>query len=530
MIDSPALARDESASDARLSDARFLGAIGLAYTCLTIALTLTISPYFALGWDVRTFIGAGWSLWDLADPFAMYVKSRAEFFWPYAYPPLHAALVALFLPISNLVTAIPESVLVRCPVIIFDVALAWMLHRQIGLAAKSIPLARLAALIWLFNPVTIYQTAVQAHFESEWVFLVLVAFVLAPAGPTSRRGAVGLVMASVALAAAILIKQIALIFAVPVWMLLWMRVSRQAAVASVVTTATLVAVVCLPFALRSADFVYMVTRYVSEMPVQTQSALVWLLLIPQYLTSSHTSSIFLLQYATPIIAVAGTLASWLAIRSGRGLHVAGLLVTLAFFVLSPKVMAYYYVILIPFLLLVLLPAARVRAVSASVALLAWIMLSPYYASWAEAGNAWIYATAGSLNTIFFVWLAIQAWQATRPAAVQATPAPSAHRTLAGLGAGLLAATIVPILAQPAHAWAWAPGRVDLSEAIAAVVLLAATLATATVLAAVIRRWSVPASVRAALAAAVLYFALTFMQFYVTRESTRILEALLAAVR
>ncbi len=514
-----------STAPAPSPDTRFLATIAAAYAGLTVALTLTISQYFALGWDVRTFIGAGWSLWDLADPFALYVKSRAQFYWPYAYPPLHAALIALFLPINSLLPAVPESVLVRCPVIVFDVAMAWLLHRQIGLATASRHLARLAAIVWLFNPVVIYQTAVQAHFESEWLFLVLAACVLITGRQPGRRIGLGVVAASIALASAILIKQIALVFVLPVWMVMWLRGDRRQAVTSLGLTGALTVVVCLPFALRSPDFLFMVTTYVSEMPVQTQSALVWLLLIPQYLTSSHTSSIFLLRYATPIIAVAGALLSWLALRSGRGPYLAGLLVVLAFFLLSPKVMAYYYVILIPFVLLVLLPAARVRTVATSAVMVAWIMLSPYYASWAEPGHAWLYAASGTVNSLYFLWLAAHAWRASRSGANSPFTSPLATSTLAGLSAGLLAATILPILARPGHAVPWVDGRLDLSEAAAALVLLTATLAVAAALTSALRRASVPASTRTALIASTLYFPLSFMQFYVTRESTRVLETL-----
>ncbi|MDO9066412.1 MAG: glycosyltransferase 87 family protein, partial [Chloroflexota bacterium] len=307
------------------SDAPFLWTISGTYASLIVLLTLTIGTYFALGWDVRTFIAAGWSLLDWRDPFGLFAQSRAAFYWPYAYPPLHAIFVAFFLPLHSLAPAIPESLLARAPVMLADLGLAMLLHWKTTQATGQRRLARLAAIAWLFNPVTIYQTAAQAHFESEWVLLVLVTYCLAPAPvpPARNTDLRRLALSTVCLAAAILVKQVAILYAAPYWVYLVFQGRWRQAIISGLGAGAIVALVCLPFDLRSPDFLYLVTGYVAEMPVQTQSALVWLLLIKDQLVSSHSSNIFLLRYATPVVAILSGLLSLLAIWRRRDLFQTG---------------------------------------------------------------------------------------------------------------------------------------------------------------------------------------------------------------
>ena len=535
---------DPSSSSAVLlnEDRPFFLVTGAAYSALVACLTLTISPYFALGWDVKTFIAAGWSLLDWQHPFALYEQSRAAFYWPYAYPPLHAILVAPFLALHRLVQAIPESVLVRLPVVAFDLAMAFLLYHHIAMATSRKEAARLAAVVWLFNPVTLYQTAVQAHFESEWVLLVLVAYALAspPAQHSGRSSWQQVAVASLCLTGAILIKQIALIYAIPYWLSLWFGEKRRQAVLSGALTATLSLLVCLPFALHSQDFVFMVTSYVADMPVQTQSALVWLLLFKEYLLSSHTSAIFVLRYSTLTVAAVASLISLWASSRRKGLQEIGMLITLVFFLLSSKVMGYYYAILIPFAILVLLPRCQLRLLQTTCAMLAWILLSPYYASWAQQDNAWIYAALGTLNSLFFAWLFWRvwhwdvAWTSFGGSAEAATASwrwdPAAAGSLVTMVTALGLALVVPTLAQPAHDVPWVPGRQDLSELVAACAVFSVSVAATVPLFRLLSRTVAPARPRLGLLALTLYFPLTFMQFYVTRESTRVLELLLRSLR
>jgi Gpi18-like mannosyltransferase len=515
------------------TDASFLWSISGAYAGLIVLLTLTIGAYFALGWDVQTFIAAGWSLLDLRDPFGLFAQSRAAFYWPFAYPPLHAILVAVFLPLHSLVPAIPESVLARLPVIASDLGLALLLYWKTSEATGERRLARLAAMVWLFNPVTIYQTAVQAHFESEWVLLVLLAYCLAP-GPEPLARDTGLrrpILSTICLAGAILVKQVAVLYAVAYWIYLAFSGRWRQAVLSALGSGAIVALVCLPFALRSPDFLYMVTAYVVEMPVQTQSALVWLLLLKDQLVNSHSSSIFLLRYATPVVAILSGLVSLLAIWRRRDLFQTGILVTVIFFLFSSKVMGYYYAILTPFVLLVLLPRGRLRLATGTLVMISWILLSPYYATWAAPENAWLYAALGTVNSAFFVWLGWQVWRQGPAVGLAKQDRPIAPRgggdsSLLAIVSAMAATIIICTLAQPAHAVDWVTGRQDLSELLAAAVLLLVTLAVVHLQSRLLSRLVGHATGAWPLLAATMYFPLGFLQFYVGRESTRVLEALL----
>lgn len=525
-------------AEQNLWDRRFLSGLAVVYAAVIVSLVLTINPYFSLGWDVQTFIAAGRSLFDAQDgPFDLYRQSRAAFYWPYAYPPLHALLVAPFLLLAGFLPFLPDAVLVRLPVVLFDLGLAWFLYDAILAATGRCHLARLAAILWLFNPVTLYQTAVQAHFESEWVLLVLLAYTrhgLPRPEATFKGGFLkGSLLAGALLAAAILIKQIAVIYAVPYWLWLWLAGRRREAFASGLLASALVALVCLPFALYSDDFLYMVTSYVSQMPVQTQSALVWFLLLKDYLVTSHTSSFFLLRYSTPIVAALSALVAAWGLRRGQDLFCIGLLVTVVFFLFSTKVMAYYYVIIIPFLLLVFLPGGRFGLLTLSFAALAWILLSPYYAPWAKQDHAWLYAALGTPNSLFLACLGLAAWR--QRSGLQgkgwargqdaATPAWGPGR-LAGVVCALGLALAVPTFFQPAHAVDWVPGRRDLSLLMVGSGLLALTLLALWPLTRLISRLAGGSHHGWAYVAAGLYLPLTFSQFYLTTESTRVLELLL----
>jgi hypothetical protein len=126
--------------------------------------------------------------------------------------------------------------------------------------------------------VTFYNTAVQGHFESEWLLFILIAYIVL------KRSRNVLVL-SIALAIAFLFKQIAIIFAIPVWMSILTGANGNRSVQRRITDlflsltifAIVVGAVCLPFLLYSDDFAYMNLTYVENVPVQTQSWIVALL-------------------------------------------------------------------------------------------------------------------------------------------------------------------------------------------------------------------------------------------------------------
>jgi hypothetical protein len=586
-------ARSAPVSD--LSGLRFLAALAMVYAAAVVAGTLTIAPYWGLGWDVKTFIAAGQSFFDGGSIFDLYQKSRAAFYWPYAYPPLHALLVAPFVWLHQVAPALPEQVLVRLPVVLADLALAALLYALLLRRTGEQRLARLGALLWLFNPVTLYQTLVQGHFESEWLFLVLTAYALAEASlvgqvakpvawgdrlatcPTdtsyfqvrsrihsSAPGVATSLLCGLLLGLAVLSKQVAVLYAVPLGLYLLLgenphhsplpsatgergagpggllRAGITAGVAALVVVAG-----SLPFWLYSPDFRYMITTYVAEMPVQTQSALVWLLLLKKYLLTPQTSTFFLIRYSTFVVAALATLLAALALWRRKplageapsrppswevrrdGASEVGLYVTIVFFLFSQKVMGYYYVMLIPFLLLVLLPRRRFDLVGLTLLWLSWIFASPYFAPFANPTHAALYAALGTPNSLFFAWLAWYVW--TGRADQPAWRWPFASGTTLALAVSALAlAMLAPILAQPLHDTAFAGGRPEASSVMMAALLLAIVLLALRPLAAVLRRLlggtDHPSPLAVGLTA--LYFPLYFSLFYLVKESTAILEAAL----
>jgi len=283
----------------------------------------------------------------------------------------------------------------------------------------------------------------------------------------------------------------------------------------------------LPFWLHSPDFRYMVTTYVAEMPVQTQSALVWLLLLKNYLLTPQTSTFFLIRYSTFVVAAIATLLAALALWRRKPLAEVGFYVTIVFFLFSQKVMGYYYVMLIPFLLLVLLPRRRCDLVGLTLLVLSWIFASPYFAPFANPAHAPLYAALGTLNSLFFAWLGWYVW--TGRADQPAWRWPFADEaTLALAVSGLALAMLVPILAQPLHDLAFVGGRLEASVVLMAALLMALVLIAlwplATVLGRLLGGPDRPTPLAVGLTA--LYFPLYFSLFYLVKESTAILEAAL----
>ncbi|MBI4670316.1 MAG: hypothetical protein HY741_01435, partial [Chloroflexi bacterium] len=165
-------------------EARWLGGIALLYFLLVVTTVLALHAYFSQTWDVVTFVNAGKSALS-SDWAGLYAQSRADRYWPYAYPPLHAFVVAPFVAAAG--TA-PEWLMVRVPPLLFDVALGVLLYIIVAHKTRAQNLARLVMLVWLFNPVTWYDTAVQGHFEAEWLFFVVLAYYLTPSPSPTRRG------------------------------------------------------------------------------------------------------------------------------------------------------------------------------------------------------------------------------------------------------------------------------------------------------------------------------------------------------
>lgn len=399
------------------SRAVFFIVSALVYAIAVVTATLSLHPYFAQTWDVQTFIHAARTFAD-DNPLDLYAQSRAAQTWPYAYPPLHAFVVALALLIGDLAHILPDYVWARLPPMIADVGVAIVLYHVIARATNDDRCARGAALLWLFNPITFYDTAVQGHFESEWIFFVLIAYV----GFEEKRTRV---LSSLALAMAVLFKQIAIIFALPV-LAYWLWDARVVApphqriqhlsriVGAAILFAIVIGGVCLPFVLHSDDFVFMNFTYVENVPVQTSSWLIAVLGLTRTEPQALTSDFVLLRYSTIVTMLAATIFSFIGARRGWSVYQTATLIALAFFLTSRKVMGYYYVMLFPFLLVTVLPRQREALLFPTLIATTYISLAPYYAAWTNHAHWWAYALLGTAHSLFFVWLFVRVTADRRP--------------------------------------------------------------------------------------------------------------------
>ncbi len=371
----------------------------LVYVSIVLLAVLTLNPYFAQTWDVATFLQAAHRFLDGGNPSDLYAQSRAAQTWPYAYPPLHAFVVALALLIGNILHLLPDYVWARVPAMIGDLGVAWALYRIVGRSANA-KLAHLAFILWLFNPITFYDTAVQGHFEAEWLFFVLLAYIWYDESQV--------LLAAAALAVATLFKQTALLFSLPFWIaVLLERSRRRQFLPSVALYIVIGGIVCLPFLLYSNDFLYSNLTYVENVPVQTQSWIVALLGWTRTSGDALSSDFFLLRYQTLVTMLLSLVIAFVGIRRGWDAYLIGALIALAFFLTSKKVMGYYYVMLWPFLLATCLPKRRYGWLLVTLIVVSWISLSPYYAAWVDHAHWWIYALLGSLNSLFFLILMVQ---------------------------------------------------------------------------------------------------------------------------
>jgi hypothetical protein len=507
-------------------DARWVAGLAAVYALAVIAAVLTLNRYFSQTWDVITFVSAARNLlgpnWT-----ALYAQTRVEQQWPYAYPPLHTAVIAPLLTFAGL---IPAWLLARLPPLVADLGVGALLYALIAHKTAQRAPARLALTVWLFNPVTFYDTAVQGHFEAEWLFFVLLAYALAQA----RRG---LVLPTLALAGAFLFKQVAILFAIPYW--LWLLAARAGTYAEAplrkrITTvaasgllfALPVLLVSLPFLLYSGDYVYMNLQYVAVVPLQTQS---WLVALDGMLGPNF----FLLQHSTVILLVASLLIALISLARGRNLHFTATLIALAFFLLSQKVMGYYYVMLLPFALVEFIPARRFGLLTLIVAATAWISLSPYLAAWANPNHLPFYAALGVLNSLF--WLALFVYLCVSPLRLKGTEI--GVRGLIFLSLALFSEAVAAALVQPLVNNPTSPIRapiipsgLELNVLFAFVVFVLLLLAAFVVIAALTRRWaSVVVLPRALFALALTLAPLYFLTFSLTKESTAFFEIALKSL-
>lgn len=391
-------------SQSALADRPFLGRLALLYAALSLAMVLLLDRFWSANWDAQTFLDAARTFWDGGSLFDLYATSRATSPWPYAYPPLFALLLAPFVWLADGVTggpasAWPQLVAMRFPILVADVAIAVQLHRILGRATGETWLARLGAALWLFNPILFYHTAVQAHLETLWLWPTLVAYTW-----VQERGEERAWWPALLLVLAIAVKQTAVLFALPfgLWLLLgrrWGEIARMAGFFLLLFGGSV-----LPFALHSDDFRFMVVEYVAQMPVQIQSWQVWTLALEGFRLEQTRTTFPTVRFALPITVALNALLSLYALRRGRSWYAIGLMVTLGFLLTAQKAIGYHYPILLPFLIAYGLRPRRFRLVGGILLWTGWVLVSPYFAPWAEPSRLPFYALLGTLNSLVYGWL------------------------------------------------------------------------------------------------------------------------------
>jgi hypothetical protein len=538
----------------------------LLYLCCSTIAVLTIGSYFAHMWDVITFVDAAESFSSGESAFDLYERSRANRLWPYAYPPLYAFFTWLVLMPGRWFSEVsglgfpPDLLLARLPAMVTDVGVGWFLYGWFRRWQRP-RLARVALVAWLFNPLTFYNTVAQGHFESTWLFFVLLGYGIAQ----RRQGADRVfrrlgsyagwgVLAGLCFAAAILAKQVAAIFVLVygIWALSHTFQDRRRLVELATTTLiTLVTVglVIWPFHAHSPDFSYMIVDYVANVPVQTQSALVGFLFFTEYNTTSHTSSLPFLQHQIPILLGLISLVTLWSTRRGHDLWSMGTLALLLFVLFSKKVMGYYYVPLVAFLMLDLLRRGHLKLFWGSFLAISWIAISPFYTPFSAEDDLIIYFVLGLFNTLFFLWLFFRMAIASPVAQAQARGGAHDYSLLLHTLLSLQVVVYLTVFAQPlsrlqlpelnwAPVGAWqrpveleltAPGQ-EFNALIFLPILLALSLAIAMWVlpgvVAVISQTPVRKIPTVALGALLLFFPLYFSLYYLSKESTASFEFLL----
>lgn len=113
-------------------------------------------------------------------------------------------------------------VAVRAPLLMADVGLAWTLYAIVHRSTANRSLARFAAPAWLFTPILFYQTAIQGHHESVWLWPAVLAYWY-----TVRQDVEQAWQPSLLLAVAMALKQSAVLYTLPFGLYLLGRRRRK---------------------------------------------------------------------------------------------------------------------------------------------------------------------------------------------------------------------------------------------------------------------------------------------------------------
>ncbi len=198
--------------------------------------------------------------------------------------------------------------------------------------------------------------------------------------------------------------------------------------------------------------------------------------------------------------------------------------------------------LLPFALIELIPARRMGLLTVIVAATAWISLSPYFATWTNPAHWPWYAALGIINSLFWVAVAIVVWrlpQDSRDLKSLAEKKPFSEigfliPGLAAISVLLFVEMTAAALVQPLVNSAASPIRAPLvpagleANALSAIAILAVIMVVALCAVWIITRRYAPFSrfSKFAILLPLVYLALYFLTFTLTKESTAAFELLL----
>ena len=143
---------------------------------LGFSIRVVLSPFFGHAWDMYIWIKSG-RLTALEGVNIYLVKDLTDYPWGfYSYPPLWLYWLSIAALIGELIKGLNFLVfLIKLPVIISDVVIAFLLYRigvEFGFSERR---SMFLLYSWLFNPVVIYISSVWGMFDSLPVLTTLLA-------------------------------------------------------------------------------------------------------------------------------------------------------------------------------------------------------------------------------------------------------------------------------------------------------------------------------------------------------------------
>jgi hypothetical protein len=144
---------------------------------------VVLAPFTSHPYDMAAWISHQLRLFDAGlNPF---------FNWKYSAPML-ALLLLTYLPVhaTTVLFHVPQILAqqfwIKTPFIAADLILAVVLGRCVGCVTRSQSAARLASILWLFNPVAIFFTAVHGQVDALSAALLLIAVLFLFRGSESK--------------------------------------------------------------------------------------------------------------------------------------------------------------------------------------------------------------------------------------------------------------------------------------------------------------------------------------------------------